>query len=61
MDEAPDDGADFVGHVGQEATAQARGLLPKAILHPADTGGTGERYFRGLSKAFSCKDTGMWL
>lgn len=42
MDEAPDDGADFVGHVGQEATAQARGLLPKAILHPADTGGTGE-------------------
>lgn len=59
MDEAPDDGADFVGHVGQEATAQARGLLPKAILHPADTGGTGERYFRCLSDACICKDIEM--
>lgn len=42
MDEAPDDGADLVSHVGQKATTKTRGFLLEAVFHPTDTGGTGE-------------------
>lgn len=47
MDEIKNDRSDLVGHPEQEAAAEARGLVPQALLHATDPRDTGDRRGHG--------------